>query len=84
MKVKYIKKHTDEYNDTFLPGWVAEHTDAEGQRRIDLGVCEEVDPEARAFKYKIDAPLSIEECVTVKQPDPAPIFGGAKSVKSNK
>ena len=84
MKVKYTKVFTDEYGDNFQPGWVAEHTDSEGQRRIDAGVCIEVNPEARAFKYKLDAPLSIDECVPPAQPDPAPIFGGAKAVKSNK
>lgn len=85
MKVKYKKTHTDEYNDTYQPGWVAEHTDAEGQRRIDLGVCEQVDDNARAFKYKAGAPLSIDECVPPEAPAPeASIFKGAKSVKTNK
>lgn len=83
MKVKYKKTHQDEYGDIFQPGWVAEHTDAEGARRIALGVCEEVNPEARAFKYKVDAPLSIEECVTVEQEENTPFFTGAKSVKTN-
>jgi len=83
MKVKYTKTYKDEYGDTFQPGWVAEHTDAEGARRIAKGVCVEVNPEARAFKYKVDAPLSIEECVTVPEEQPSPFFGGAKSVKTN-
>ena len=82
MKLKYTKTYTDEFGDIFQPGWVAEHTDAEGLRRIALGVCEEVNPEARAFKYQIDAPLSIEECVTPSAIDDAPIFGGAKAKKS--
>jgi hypothetical protein len=38
MKVKYIKTYQDEFNDTFEAGWVAEHTDAEGARRIAKGV----------------------------------------------
>ena len=70
MKVKYTKTYTDEYNSTFQPGWVAEHTDPEGQRRIELGVCEQVDQEARAFKYKAGAPLSIDVCVGEGAPDP--------------
>lgn len=82
MKVKYTQTYKDEYNDTYQPGWVAEHTDAEGARRIALDVCEEVDKDARAFKYKVDAPLSIDECVTPAHADPLPIFGGAKSKKA--
>ena len=83
MKVKYTKTYTDEYGDTFEAGWVAEHTDAEGARRIANGVCEEVNPEARAFKYKVDAPLSIEECVTTPEEENAPFFSGAKSIATN-
>ena len=82
MKLKYTKTYTDEFGDIFQPGWVAEHTDAEGARRIALGVCEEVNPEARAFKYKVDAPLSIEECVTPSETVDAPFFGGAKAKKA--
>ena len=82
MKVKYIKVYTDEYGDTMEPGWVAEHTDAEGERRISKGVCEKVDDNARAFKYKLDAPLSIEECVSHEPKEPeSPIFKGAKAIK---
>lgn len=84
MKLKYTKTYTDEFGDVFQPGWVAEHTDAEGARRIALGVCEEVNPEARAFKYKMDAPLSIEECVTpsAMSEEPTPFFSGAKAKKA--
>lgn len=84
MKVKYTKTHTDEYGDTYHPGWVAEHTNAEGARRVALGVCEEVDQNARAFKYKADAPLSIDECVPPPEqaPEEMPIFKGAKPFKS--
>ena len=84
MKVKYTKTHTDEYGDTFQPGWVAEHTDADGARRIALGVCEEVNQEARAFKYKQDAPLSIDECVGPNDHDEQPIFRGAKPVSGTR
>lgn len=84
MKVKYTKVFTDEYGDTFCPGWVAEHTDSEGQRRIDLGVCIEVNSDARAFKYQIDAPLSIEECVTIPEKQESPFFSGPKSIATNK
>lgn len=82
MKVKYTKAYTDEYGDNFQPGWVAEHTDSEGERRVQKGVCIKVDENARAFKYKADAPLSIEECVAPapKIPD-EPTFKGAKAVK---
>lgn len=77
MKVKYIKKHTDEYNDTFQPGWVAEHTNAEGARRIALGVCVEVDQEARSRRQAPEIQASVE-CVP-EAAQKAGIFG-----KSNK
>lgn len=73
MKVKYIKVHTDEYGDTYQPGWVAEHTDAEAQRRISLGVCLEVDQDSRSRRQAPEVAPSVE-CV----PDAAPkagIFG---------
>ena len=63
MKVKYTKAYTDEFGDVFQSGWVAEHTDPEGARRIALGVCVEVDSAARALKYQPNAELSIEACV---------------------
>lgn len=85
MKVRYTKTYTDEFGDVFQPGWVAEHTDADGARRIALGVCEEVNPEARAFKYKVDAPLSIEECVTnPEEKQGQPFFSGPKSIATHK
>ena len=62
MKVQYTKEHTDQYGDTFQPGWVAEHTDAEAQRRIDLGLCVQADKEARSRRQTIKAPPSVE-CV---------------------
>lgn len=62
MKVKYCKIYTDQYGDTFLPGWVAEHTDAEAARRIALNVCTEVDKESRSRRGLPDAPPSVE-CV---------------------
>lgn len=66
MKVKYTKTHRDEFGDTFLPGWVAEHTDAEAARRIALGVCVEVDKESRSRRGLPDAPPSVE-CVPIQE-----------------
>jgi len=84
MKVKYIKTHTDEFGDVFQPGWVAEHTDAEGARRVALGVCVEVDPGARAFKYQPDAELSIETCVTEDEAAPSPFQNSPPLVVASK
>lgn len=85
MKVKYTKTYTDEFSDVFQPGWVAEHTDAEGARRIALGVCVEVDKDARAFKYAPDAQLSIDACVGEEEPspfkNPEPLIVASKSNK---
>lgn len=63
MKVRYLKTFTDEFKCTLEPGWVAEHTEPEGTRRIALGVCERVDDNTRAFRYKLNAPLAIDLCV---------------------
>ena len=74
MKVKYTKTHTDEFGDTYEPGWVAEHTDAEGARRIALGVCEEVDQEARSRRQAPEVSVSIE-CVPEVDPKDKQLFG---------
>ena len=62
MTVQYTKVFTDEYGDTFCPGWVAEHTDAEAARRIKAGVCIEVDQEARSRRQAPEFAPSVE-CV---------------------
>ena len=53
MKVQYIKEYTDADGRTFKKGWTAEHTDAEGQRRIDAGVCCKVPDISRARRAEI-------------------------------
>jgi hypothetical protein len=75
MKVQYTKQFTDEYGDTFQAGWVAEHTDAEGARRIAKGVCIEVDKEARSRRQALIAPSV--ECVPEKKESGS--FMGLKS-----
>lgn len=60
MKVRYCKTYTDEFGDTFQPGWVAEHTDADAERRIALGVCEQVSEDAKALKLAPSAELQLE------------------------
>lgn len=60
MNVQYTQYYEDEYGQIFKKGWTAAHTDAEGQRRIDLGVCVRVSDEARARKQD----FVIEDCVT--------------------
>lgn len=62
MKVKYTKVHTDEYGDTYQPGWVAEHTETDGKARVALGVCVEVDPESRSRRQTPEETASTE-CV---------------------
>lgn len=73
MKVKYIKVYTDEYGDTFCPGWVAEHTDSEAARRINSGVCVQVDKDARSRRQAPELAPSVE-CVPEAAPK-AGIFG---------
>lgn len=56
MKVQYIKDYLDlsiPPGFIFRAGWTAEHDNPEGQRRIDAGLCIEVDREARARKSTI-------------------------------
>lgn len=74
MKVKYTQTYKDEYGDTYQPGWVAEHTDAEGARRIALCVCEEVDQEARSRRQAPEVSASIE-CVPEAAPKDKQLFG---------
>ena len=73
MKVQYTKTYTDKFNHTFEPGWVAEHSDAEGQRRIDAGVCIKVSNEARTFKLKpVQAPALLCVPDEPKEPEQEP------------
>jgi hypothetical protein len=51
MKFQYLIDYPDPSvapGFVFEKGWTAEHTEAEGQRRVDLGVCIPVDPNAYA------------------------------------
>lgn len=82
MKVKYIKEHIDgKY--IFPAGCVAEHAEGDGNRVIALGVAVQVDDNARAFRYKPDAPLAIDVCVPPEPPPiaDAPLFKGARAIK---
>lgn len=72
MKVRYCKVYTDEFNDTFQPGWVAEHTDADAGRRIALGVCVQVADDAKALKLSPASELMVE-CATPDGPDEGPL-----------
>ena len=76
MKVQYITKFKDQYGDTFQSGWVAEHTDAEAARRIALGVCVEVDKEARSRKGE---PLKAASTECVPEQKEHKTFHGFKS-----
>lgn len=76
MKVQYTKTYTDIHGDTFEPGWVAEHTDAEGARRIAKGVCVEVDKESRSRRQALTVAPSVE-CVPEKKESGS--FMGLKS-----
>lgn len=46
MKVRYTTDYTDEHDQYFPLGCVAEHDETEALKRIALGVCEETDPNA--------------------------------------
>jgi hypothetical protein len=51
MKVQYLKDYPDNSvmpGFVFKSGWTAEHPSDIAQARIDAGVCQEIDPEARA------------------------------------
>ena len=78
MKVQYIKNYTDADGRTFLNGWTAEHTDSEGQRRIDEGACIEVAKDARARRSTI----VYTECIPDEMPE-APAEAKAEQ-KTNK
>lgn len=65
MKVQYLKNHTDEYGQKFLFGWSCEHTDAEGQRRINAGICKRIADDARARKQTV----VVTECVVTEPPN---------------
>lgn len=67
MKVQYKQSYTDEFGHKFQPGWVAEHTDAEAERRIALGVCLRVSNDARTFQLK-PAKTAVTECVPESAP----------------
>lgn len=67
MKVRYTQEYTDQYDDFFPEGCVAEHTDAEAGRRIALGVCEQVDDATKALRYQVGAELVVEGCVPPDQ-----------------
>lgn len=72
MKVRYNQEYTDEYNDIYPNGCVAEHTDAEAGRRIALGVCEQVDDATKALRYQVGAELVVDACVPEELPEPMP------------
>ena len=52
MRILFLKPYPDPYNPTrtYQPGWVAEFTDADGQRAIDAGVAELAPPGALSRK----------------------------------
>lgn len=70
MKVRYIKDHPDPAvgpGFVFAKGTVAEHDDADAQRRIDEGLCVMEDHNARA--RKLDPSEAIQtECIPIVQP----------------
>lgn len=56
MKVQYLKDYPDPSispDFVFKKGWTAEHTEKEGQRRVDLGLCEKVSDSAFARRQQV-------------------------------
>lgn len=81
MKVKYTQDHTDEYGQFFPVGCVAEHSDAEGARRVLSGVCEEAP--ATAFSRQMPpGVLFSEECVPAPMPEPFQGQGKQRAAKA--
>lgn len=68
MKIRYIKHYTDEHNTTFLPGWVAEHSQSDCEKRVALGVAIYAEEGTRALRYSASAPVLVDACAA---PEPA-------------
>lgn len=79
MKVQYLKKHTDEHGFTFESGWTAEHTDAEAQRRIADGICQQVSDGAYPRRQEV----VVMECATIA-PIEKPEEKAAQKTNTNK
>lgn len=71
MKVKYIKTH-NEGKYVFPAGCVAEHSEPDGNRVIELGVAVQVDNEARSRRQALETPASVE---CVPEPEKKPLLG---------
>lgn len=56
MKVQYLKDYPDASVGAyfvFKKGWTAEHTESEGQARINAGICVEVSRDAFARRQQV-------------------------------
>lgn len=72
MKVRYTKQYTDQHGMVFSPGWIAEHSDPEALRRINLGVCEQVTADgAKSLKLAPENPV-FAECAAPEIPAEEP------------
>lgn len=68
MKIQFTKQHTDPFGKTYLPGWVADWSQPDGERAIAEGFAIHA-PEG-AYPRKQAAPVL--ECAT---PAPLPLSG---------
>ena len=62
MRIRYIKAYTDEFGQYFPAGCVGEHTEADCQARINLGVAEVTDQDARLRIVPLEQEVSTQ-CV---------------------
>lgn len=62
MKIRYIKNYTDEFEQYFPAGCVADHTESDCMARIALGVAEITDQEARLRIVPLEQQVQTE-CV---------------------
>lgn len=72
MKVRYKRDYQDEYGQHFPAGCVAEHTEADCNARVALGVAEIVSGDAYSRRLPVSAPLSFEcapEVIEGQQPE---------------
>jgi hypothetical protein len=69
MKVRYTKRFTDEHGMTFLPGWVAEHSQSDCEKRISQGFAAPVEDGTRALRYAPSAPVLVDACAVPDAPE---------------
>lgn len=70
MKIRYTKQFTDEYGVTFNPGWVAEHSQSDCEKRIASGVAVAAEDGSRALRYSATQEVLVDACAVPEPHDP--------------